>query len=291
MMGGMRRILVATDGSRNSEAAVRFAASLDNGKVAIDACYIVDYANVGRMGDSAGRGTPDLLQEEGRRALSDARQTAAALDARIETHLCEGDRVDRIIECAKELRADTIVIGTRGRHGAVDAIFGSTTRGLFRKAELPIVAVSPTYVPVGHKGIRRILVGFDGSAAAAEVAEIAYDVARLYDAEIDFVYVIDTDRTPEAANDDAEALAAMVLGSMAVKAAQRGLRTKQHVIKGPVCETLVTFAKEHGNDLIALGTHGRTGFDRLIMGSVAESVAVDSPVPVLVRRHVTHVHA
>lgn len=287
----MRKVLIATDGSRNSAAAVRFATTLDDGNVELHACYAVDYANVGRIGESAGRGTPDLLAREGREALSEARQIAADAGAQLRTHLVEGDRVESIIDCAKSVRADGIVIGTRGRHGAVDAIFGSTTRGLFRKATLPIVAVSPTYAPVQEKGIHRILVGFDGSAAASEVAEIAYDVARMHGAEIDFVYVIDTDRTPEAANDDAEALAAMVLGGIAVKASMRGLHTKQHVIKGPVCETLVAFAKQHGNDLIALGTHGRTGFDRLIMGSVAESVAVESPVPVLVMRHVTHAPA
>jgi len=291
MISAMRRVLIATDGSRNSAAAVRFATTLDDGNVELHACYAVDYANVGRIGDSAGSGAPDLLAQEGREALSEAQQIAGDAGAHLETHLREGDRVETVIDCAKSVRADGIVIGTRGRHGAVDAIFGSTTRGLFRKATLPIVAVSPTYTPVRQKGIHRILVGFDGSAAASEVAEIAYDVARMHGAEIDFVYVIDTDRTPEAANDDAEALAAMVLGGIAVKASMRGLHTKQHVIKGPVCETLVAFAKQHGNDLIALGTHGRTGFDRLILGSVAESVAVDSPVPVLVKRHVTHAPA
>lgn len=280
----MQKILVAFDGSANSISALRFALSLNKPGTEYHACYVVDYANVGRLGVPAGQGAPDLLAREGRAALGAAEDIARERNVELKRHFFQGDRTDRILECAKRVRADAIVIGTRGQRGAVNRLFGSTTRGLFRHAAIPVFAVSPAYAATVTSGPRRILIGLDGSAASAEAAEAAYAIATQWNAEIDFVHVIDPDRTDDS--DDAEALGAMILGTASLQAARRGLKTRQHIVKGSVGESIIRFAKKNGSDVIALGTHGRTGFDRLIMGSVAESVSVDSPIPVLIVRHI-----
>jgi len=282
----MRRLLIAMDGSVNSEDALRFALSLDHGMIQLHPCYVVDYANVGSLGVAAGKGAPDLLARDGRHALAQAQSIAAEKREALTPHLFEGDRVERLLECAKRVRADAIVVGTRGRRRGVDRFFGSTTRALMRNATLPIIAVSPAYKPSGKKGLEKILVGFDGSAASKEAASAAYALAQEWNAQIDFLYVIDADRTPASDADDAEALAAMVISAAALDASKWNIKTKQYVLRGTVHETILRFASEHQSDLIVVGTHGRTGFDRLIMGSVAEAVAADSPVPVLVLRHI-----
>jgi len=282
----MRRLLIATDGSDNSQGALRFALSLDHGSLQLHPCYVIDYANVGGLGKPAGKGAPDLLAREGRHALERAQEMAGTGHHHLTPHLFEGDRVDRLLDCAKRIQADAIVIGTRGKRGGVDRLFGSTTRGLFRRSTLPIITVSPFYKPSGEEGVHRILVGFDGSAAARESANVAYDIAIQWNAQIDFLYVVDYDRISSSDSDDAEALGAMVLSGAALDASKRGVRSKQYVLRGTVSETILKFVAEHHSDLVVLGTHGRTGFDRLIMGSIAEAVASESPVPVLVVRHV-----
>lgn len=273
------------DGSENSQAALRYALSLDHGSVQLHPCYVVDYANVGALGHPAGRGAPDLLAREGRNALEQAVSIAAQDGQTLTTHMFEGDRVDRLLECAKRIRADAIVIGTRGKGRGIDRLFGSTTRGLFRRATLPVIVVSPFYEPPRKKSIDRILVGFDGSAAAREAAKAACEIALQRNADIDFVYVVDADRTPQSDADDAQALGALVLSAAAQSAAKQKITSKQYVLRGRVHEAISQFARRHDSDLIVLGTHGRTGFDRLIMGSVAEAVASSSPVPVCVVRY------
>lgn len=59
---------------------------------------------------------------------------------------------------------------------------------------------------------------------------------------------------------------------------------EHHLVMGPPADAIVDLAKEQGADLIVLGTHGRTGLMRLLMGSVAEAVVRRSPCPVLTYR-------
>lgn len=57
-----------------------------------------------------------------------------------------------------------------------------------------------------------------------------------------------------------------------------------HVLHGPPSETIVRYAEDHGHDLIVLGSHGRTGLSRWLLGSVAEQVVRRASCPVLVVR-------
>lgn len=61
----------------------------------------------------------------------------------------------------------------------------------------------------------------------------------------------------------------------------RELRVETRVVEGDAPYAIVTAAKEAGADLIVMGTHGRTGLGRLVMGSVAEHVLRKAPCPVL----------
>ena len=63
------------------------------------------------------------------------------------------------------------------------------------------------------------------------------------------------------------------------------------VLDGPPVDSIVVYARESGADLVIVGSHGRSGLSRLVLGSVAEGVVRSSPVPVLVVRHAGSAHS
>lgn len=136
----------------------------------------------------------------------------------------------------------------------------------------------------------RILVPTDGSAGMERVVGHAADLARVHDAELHLLYVVNTasfanlpmetswegvsemlHEEGEAALDEAESTA----GDVPI---QRILR------EGTPSREIVSYAGQEDCDLVCMGTHGRGGLNRLLLGSVAERVVRSSEVPVLTVR-------
>ncbi len=69
-----------------------------------------------------------------------------------------------------------------------------------------------------------------------------------------------------------------------VTGTQAGLTVVIEIVEGNSHEEIVDYITEHGIDMVIMGTHGRTGLDRVVMGSVAERVVRRSPVPVVTVR-------
>ncbi|MXV62015.1 universal stress protein [Natronorubrum sp. JWXQ-INN-674] len=68
------------------------------------------------------------------------------------------------------------------------------------------------------------------------------------------------------------------------RAAEHGVEIETEHVVGGISRSIVNYAEEHGVDHIAIGSHGRTGASRILLGSVAETVARRSPVPVTIVR-------
>jgi nucleotide-binding universal stress UspA family protein len=140
--------------------------------------------------------------------------------------------------------------------------------------------------------IRKILVPTDGSDYSVRAAEYAVSVAKLLGAEITVVYVIDTvvldqvARVPERdtvereLKGDGERYLRYVVGA----AAREGVKASSLLAKGRPFEQIVHLAKGLKMDLIVMGTYGRRGAERILIGSVAERVIEYSSCPVLVVR-------
>lgn len=138
-----------------------------------------------------------------------------------------------------------------------------------------------------------ILVPTDESDTATLAAEHALDVAGRYDATIHALSVVDLggitgvptvdidatgieDRLTEAAMEATEAIAD--------RAAEAGIDCVTTVRTGTPYREILAYVDEEPVDLVVMGTHGRSGLERLLMGSVAEHVVRASPVPVLTVR-------
>jgi len=135
-----------------------------------------------------------------------------------------------------------------------------------------------------------VVVATDGSESVERAVTYAVDLARRFDAELHALFVLDeraVDDAPE--NLQADLHAAMEeRGDRALEAVAdaAGEGVTPAIREGRPAETIIEYARDVDADLVALGTRGRHGEGRFILGSVAESVVRSCPVPVLTVRQI-----
>lgn len=140
------------------------------------------------------------------------------------------------------------------------------------------------------KNIQKILIPTDGSDYSLRAAEYGLGIAKMLNAQVMVVYVID-----EVVLDQIFRLAERETVEMELKndgqryinyilslAQKEGVKAESLLAKGRPFEQIVHLAKGLGTDLIVLGTYGRRGAERILMGSVAERVIEYAVCPVLV---------
>lgn len=143
---------------------------------------------------------------------------------------------------------------------------------------------------------KHILLATDGSAASEHAAQLAVDLARVHGAKVTALYVVDP--YPYLGVGEANPLGFQAYMSAALQhAAEAHGKVMALCEKAPAvafqprlaeevgaASGIVQNAKQLEADLIVVGSHGRTGVARLMLGSVASKVVAESPIPVLVAR-------
>ncbi|WP_144901121.1 universal stress protein [Halobellus captivus] len=136
----------------------------------------------------------------------------------------------------------------------------------------------------------KILVPTDGSAASEGAVEHAIELAKQYGATLHALYVIDTGAySAMEVGSDIVVEALREEGNQAVdrvveEAEAAGVTVETSVQTGIAHRTIVQYAADEGVDLVVMGTHGRTGVGRFLLGSVAEKVVRTAEVPVMTVR-------
>lgn len=168
------RILVPTDGSTGSAHVAMQAFDLaDRYGATVHVLHVVDGSLRSVLGsDSA----TEALREPGRRAVETLEQLARSDDLETVTALREGDPAEEILDCAGDVDADLIVMGTHGRSGIERRLIGSVAETVVRHAERPVMTVR---LPETGETVE------DEGEAADIVAETLAEEGR--DAEIDAV--------------------------------------------------------------------------------------------------------
>ena len=143
----------------------------------------------------------------------------------------------------------------------------------------------------------RILIPTDGSEVAEAAIEQAVDIAEKYGAELHALYVIDTDavsyslgseqvdRLQQGKFDEVTELkekAAAATESVRTQAKPHGIDVIEHHAGGRPHRLIADYADEHDIDLIVMGSHGRSGVRRALLGSVTERTLRSTHTPVLV---------
>jgi nucleotide-binding universal stress UspA family protein len=142
---------------------------------------------------------------------------------------------------------------------------------------------------IRHAGVYDdILLPIDGSDAADAAVEHAADLARTYDATVHVFSAVEP--IPSAEADVATILETMqadaerIVGDVADRLRDAGVDATTDVRTGSAYRTIIAYAEEPGVDLIVMGTHGRSGVGRVLLGSVTEKVVRHADVPVMTVR-------
>ncbi|WP_435179553.1 universal stress protein [Halorussus sp. AFM4] len=284
-------LLVPTDGSEHAERAAEHALTLAR---AFDAT--VHLINVVDVQEAGGLFSAGGVDEEFIGRLEDrARETIADLEALAEpgddvrTAVVRNRPSKGILAYAEECGADLVFMGTHGRTGFDRYATGSVTERVVRLSDVPVFTVRATERSVVDDGYDDVLIPTDGSDCAELAIDHGIAIADQFDATVHAVYVVDVrtvatavdapvdtgllERLEERGRDATEAVAE--------GAREAGLDAATAVREGVPARGLLDYADEADVDLVAMGTHGRTGFDRYFIGSTAAKVVRTSEVPVL----------
>lgn len=135
----------------------------------------------------------------------------------------------------------------------------------------------------------KILVATDGSEHGEKAAKIAIELAKLSGGTITAIYVADTSRTSHLPDDMLLfSIRELLLkeGNEALdfvenQAKEAGVNFERALVEGNPGEEIINYAKKNEDDIIIMGSVGRTGMDKFLLGSVAEKVVRNSRIPVL----------
>jgi nucleotide-binding universal stress UspA family protein len=136
---------------------------------------------------------------------------------------------------------------------------------------------------------RKILVGYDGSAAGRKAFDAALELAAKHGADL---YVLSVCRTmdigddveTEAVIENSRAYHRRLLAELKTSVASKGVKTHYEVAVGHPAEQIIYHADQHQADLIVVGDRGRSKFAKLLLGSISKNVVQYAGRPVLVVR-------
>jgi nucleotide-binding universal stress UspA family protein len=293
------RIFVPTDYSAQSRDALHVAVDLaEKLSVGVDVVHVwsapffgSEYDEVGLTGRHASLFT--LIREQ---ATAEMQTYIASVDPPrdldIETHVLSGDAVHALLEFAAESRPQLTVVGTHGRTGAKYFLLGSVAARLVQLSDVPVLTVpmaSDGVAPVLSR-VQKILVPVDFSKASASLLSRALALAGVSGAAIELLHVItpppallnDMSLWQELATEHAEDVRQSMQTLLDDVAPDSDVPVTTRIEHGLPADIIRGAAQQFG--LVVMGTHGRTGLSRLVLGSVAEKVVRASPCPVLTVR-------
>lgn len=228
-----------------------------------------------------------------------AAKMLAALDADgvdVEVDSLRGDSiVKNVLRYADQIDADLIVVGTHGRKGIQRWVLGSVAEEIVRQAPVPVLVV-PTSIPEPpDRPVRRILMPVDFTVAGEAAFAEAEAWARRHQATLVVQHILEgappaeiygTEYAPvPSLTTEMITQARTVLAHRVERAKADGVAVvEQHLDEGEPGETILETAYTSNTDLIVMGTHARKGFERFLLGSVAERVLRRACCPVLVVR-------
>ncbi len=191
---------------------------------------------------------------------------------------------ERIIELAKAEAADLIVLGTNQRLGVNRYWLGSVSRGVLNNTSMNVVCVPAAAHPVTENipTYRRVLVPTDFSEPGNRAIAYAYGAATR-GGEVCLMHVIPPAGAANAKRK--QQLAARLKALVPEEAGRRGVQSRVEVVEHQHPDLAISQAAERfAADLICIGSRGRAGLKRHLLGSVTEGVMRRSRRPVLVVR-------
>ncbi|MDQ2056432.1 universal stress protein [Halobellus sp. H-GB7] len=278
-----QRVLLPTDGSEASSIAAEAAVSLaDQFDAELHVIHVLEHDQPST--DTDGDNTTARYGEE---AVQAALELAASSDVEATRAVIEKTKSihQEILTYTDKHSIDCIVMGTQGRSGLSRILLGSVAKQTLRESPVPVMTVHEETVI--DPDIGSILVPTDGSECAHTAVDRAGELARSVDATLHVIYVVETGqlingdrvrRLRDALEDIGEKALDLALEQVQ---SSTYLPTETSILHGPPYLEIVRYAEEHDVDCIVMGTHGRKGIRRFLLGSVTERVIRRADVPVI----------
>ena len=295
-MGQLKRIIVGHDLKTGGEAALKSAVVLAGRcNAALRLVHVVEphhlYQRISHPMASKNN-LEEIVQQAGRK-LQEIVASWELAHLRVEYEVHMGKPFVEIILAARAWRADLIVVG--GPSQQQSHFLGSNAERVIRKAPVPVLV---TRKPLDAK-TKCFLVPTDFSSGAQKAAKEALVLARSFGGRIFFLHVLDL--TPLYAYDSGGDIAASLsmlkltpedfetdwesfLSSLVLEMVLEKIVWEKHTEEGRAAKTIVERAEAIHADAIVMGTHGRSGLEHMLLGSVAEAVARGASCPVLTVR-------
>lgn len=281
-MAKYRKILVAYDGSPSAQNALSLASHLARE----DKSWIKVLAVVpSYQGDLDLLGVSDIkatIAGPGQNLLAEARQIADREGIHILTNLEQGEPYEQIVHVAEEEGCDLIVMGRQGKGKVERELMGSVTARVIGHTGKDVLVIPEN----STLSWENVLLATDGSTCCDNALARGLEIAQERMVKLSAVTVV-------YSNDEFYALgqkvvkelyreADKVLGKVKKWAEDLGVQTELFVRDGEPHQAITAMAAEISASLIIMGSHGRKGLTRLLMGSVTERVIGYADCPVLV---------
>ena len=282
-------ILVPTDGSEGAETGARHAVGLAADVGAdLHTLSVVDALEINPSLAGVDEADPKRqFEASATRAVESVVELADPhLDGEVPTTVEWGRPFKRITEYTASRDIDLIVMGTHGRSGLRRLVLGSVAEKVLRATNVPVVMVPPAATVDGvDVEYREILLPTDGSEAAETAVDWGLTLAAIYDGTLHSVYSVDTARFAGEGEmigvyNALEQTGEAALDSIRQQASETGVDVTGTIDTGLPARVIRTYCEDHDIDLIVMGTHGRSGVERYLIGSVTESVVRHAEVPV-----------
>jgi nucleotide-binding universal stress UspA family protein len=300
MDGGAMQVLVAIDGSEPAGLAVDIVADIvwPAGTEIVFAQAVESGAGIyGGPWPGAVVVQTDQIEAELRAAAQktvvDAGERLSPSGLTVDGVVLRGRPATAVVDQARRMHADLVVVGSRG-HGTIESmLLGSVS------AEIVDQAPAPVLVARGRR-IERIVLGWDGSSCATRAADLLRTSPIFAGSNVQVISVAAVDTPwwtgfPEAGSPElmpmyVEAANASrkqhdeLAREMAAQLRSAGLSAEGERRDGDAATQILAAANASKADLIVVGSHGRTGLKRLVLGSVARNVLQHAPCSVLIIR-------
>jgi len=273
-LGRFERFLVATDASAASEGAVREAVRL--AQVCGARLYAVSVVASGVEHETLGEQLLGRELDAARRHLDEVQARAAAAGIACETQAMQAaKRHEQIVAEAERWQADLIIVGGRSERGITRLVAGDTTLSVIGASRCSVLVV-PRYAEIPG---RRFVLASDGSRFGDAAAVAARNLALRCGAPVTVVSASVPAHEEKRRKEAPEVVARIVEAFR-----QEGITAEGEVPEGDAAEMIVDAAERKNADLVILGSHGRTGFERLLLGSNTQRVLERAQCAVLVVR-------
>ena len=292
------KILAAIDGSFQSEAAIDALGSFKwtTGTEII----LFTVLKAPDMGLAFGKKSGDqtqILKDMAASTAETLKGMASDLEktlpgSRVTFQIAQGEAKGEILDAAKANAVDMIIMGSRGHKGMELILLGSVSQGVLMQAQCPVVIVkseASADAPNLQEGFKNVLLTVDNSpysrAALAWVKTLKWSASTRFKLVTVVQPLTDSFASEESAvratsltrqHDSLHAMARTELEAMAqdlIESVGPGRVTTQ-VGEGDPRELILHVAASWSADLIVMGSHGRTGLTKLLLGSVSHAVAV-----------------